>query len=312
MYMPYLRGRRSELLALRDLSSAGKLSHVVPVVEPVKADGALLKTLEEMTKRGNDVVLISNPVVGDFAKELKGNQEFREKFENLLASQYITPGYIVNGDPTSIPEEETKKSVLILHEGGEAKYIALTQNAKPLLTLTADNANLLTVVKGNKALLADHFHAKQRNADYTTSPEFFSRDHLTYKDKKRGFQAFSDYSIVGNSFSTDGFLPHAIVLHIIFLDDNDELNIHHFLSNSNSDFKDQARKYGEAVKKLLKWVESDDSIYRTEGLKKFINSAHAGNFPGLGSIKRNSIAHHIELMDAYLGGRVGNVPTTAS
>lgn len=36
-YFPYLRGRQSELLALRDLMVVGKLSpYVIPIIEPVK------------------------------------------------------------------------------------------------------------------------------------------------------------------------------------------------------------------------------------------------------------------------------------
>ena len=46
MYFPYLRGRQNELLCLRGLLNAGKLSSkVIPIIEPVRFSSTFFSTL---------------------------------------------------------------------------------------------------------------------------------------------------------------------------------------------------------------------------------------------------------------------------
>lgn len=71
MYLPYIRGRQYELLALRELVTKDLLGdYVIPVIEPVKLSPTLVKTIAEYIRIGHPVAVIRNPVVGSFMKDI--------------------------------------------------------------------------------------------------------------------------------------------------------------------------------------------------------------------------------------------------
>ena len=71
MYLPYLRGRQNELLCLRELLDAGKLSQkVIPIIEPVKFSSTLFSTLSKFVEMDHPVIVVRNPKVGLFRDEL--------------------------------------------------------------------------------------------------------------------------------------------------------------------------------------------------------------------------------------------------
>ena len=138
----------------------------------------------------------------------------------------------------------------------------------------------------------------KRNLDYIDSPdESFSRNHLVYK--KRGYEGFSDYSIVGAAYEESGFAPLAVAIHIMYFGQKEELRVHHFVSESNENISDTAGKFAEAMQNMLNW-EYFSSIPNTLGLQSLRNYYSLGKFPGLGVIKKCSIMHHIELIGKYL------------
>lgn len=48
MYFPYLRGRQFELIAIRELLEADRISEkIIPIIEPVKPTSTLLKTIQQ-------------------------------------------------------------------------------------------------------------------------------------------------------------------------------------------------------------------------------------------------------------------------
>lgn len=139
---------------------------------------------------------------------------------------------------------------------------------------------------------------EKRNIDYINNPDvLFSKNHLVYT--KRGYQGFSDYSIVGNEYEESGFAPLAIAIHIVYFGSNGELRVRHFVSDSNENISDPARKFEEAMKKLTHW-EHIGAIKHTIGLTNLINYYENGRFPGLGVIKKFSLMHHVELMGEFL------------
>jgi len=72
MYFPYLRGRQSELLAIRTLLESNRLGEqVIPVIEPIKPTATFRKTMEAFRDRGRGLYIVSNPQVGEFQHSLK-------------------------------------------------------------------------------------------------------------------------------------------------------------------------------------------------------------------------------------------------
>ena len=74
----------------------------------------------------------------------------------------------------------------------------------------------------------------------------------------------------------------------------------HFVSDSNDDISDPARKFAEAVEKLVKWNKT--MKLDTIGIREFEAAYKNKTYPGLGVVKKYSIMHHLELMSKYLDG----------
>ena len=86
MYFPYLRGRQNELLCLRELLDAGKLSSkVIPIIEPVKFSSTFFSTLTKFIEMNRKVIVIRNPKVGSFSKELT---DMRKKVMKIKSRNY--------------------------------------------------------------------------------------------------------------------------------------------------------------------------------------------------------------------------------
>lgn len=151
---------------------------------------------------------------------------------------------------------------------------------------------------GSRILLRDGFQRK-RNREYEPI-EPFSDLHLTFEDE--GMNGFGDFSIVGDDFQESGGPAYAVAIHVTFLDSaqDNEMKVYHFVSDSRDTPKDPAGKFAEALNKLIEAVDAPNSkILRTRAIGEFQLLHAIGHFPGLGSIKRLSMNHHIETMAKF-------------
>jgi len=89
-------------------------------------------------------------------------------------------------------------------------------------------------------------------------------------------------------------LPYAVAIHLSYADQNNKIRVRHFVSDSNDDSSDVGGKFAEALEKLIQWVNENgrESI----AISIFRELHETGHFPGLGSLKKLSIMHHIELV----------------
>lgn len=307
MYFPYLRGRQYELLALRELLNANLLSSkIVPIIEPVKVASTILSTINVFNEKQHEFIIIRTPKVGSFVsdgKKEKYNVTYK-KITESLQSDNVYAGLFI--------EERTYKSVDRLVERGipKNKMVAFcfeSDKIELLLQLFSDSAPKYNVIpyspafrlvrNGKRVMIEDKFKKKPRNTDYLASEdEFFSNDHLYFEDE--GYAGFSDYSIVGDEYLESGFAPYAVAIHIVYFDDNKNLRIHHFVSDTNDDISDPASKFYEALSKLVKWNKKQN--LNTKAIKTFLEMYESQTYPGLGVVKKLSIMHHIELMGNYL------------
>lgn len=319
MYYPYLRGRQNELLCLRELLNAGKLSmKVVPIIEPVKFSSTFFSTLTKFIEMDHTVIVIRNPKVGSFIKELrdmknniykqndenkkKKMQETLDKYKSVWNNSSILKAYMVDNDIISkILRKEivAKDTVMInLKKGNYHFYEEYGDKITGKYTVVPKGADFEDIIENEMIMIEDGYKKAKRNIDYIQNPdESFSRNHIVYK--KRGFVGFSDFSIVGNEYEESGFAPLALAIHIMYFGDKEELRVHHFVSESNESISDPARKFEEAMNSLIEWERFDD-LPQTIGLKSLIECYDIGKFPGLGVIKKYSLMHHIEMMGKYL------------
>lgn len=322
MYFPYLRGRQNELLCLRELLDAGKLSSkVIPIIEPVKFSSTLFSTLTKFIEMGHQVIVIRNPEVGSFRKESgdmikniekESDEKKKEKIRKTLEgykevwnNPQIQKAYLVDDDVISMVREkklDAKDVVMInIKKGNYRYYEEYGEEIIGKYTVVPKGGDFEDIIEDDIIILEDSYRKAKRNIDYIENPdELFSRNHIVYK--KRGFVGFSDFSMVGNDFDESGFAPLAIAIHIMYFGNRDELKIHHFVSESNESISDPARKFEEAMNKLVSW-ENFDIIPKTIGLDNLIECYNIGKFPGLGVIKKYSLMHHIQMMGEYLEAR---------
>jgi hypothetical protein len=322
MYFPYLRGRQNELLCLRELLDAGKLSSkIIPIIEPVKFSSTLFSTLTKFIEMGHQVIVIRNPEVGSFRKESgdmikniekESDEKKKEKIRKTLEgykevwnNSQIQKAYLVDDDVISMVREkklDAKDVVMInIKKGNYRYYEEYGEEIIGKYTVVPKGGDFEDIIEDDIIILEDSYRKAKRNIDYIENPdELFSRNHIVYK--KRGFVGFSDFSMVGNDFDESGFAPLAIAIHIMYFGNRDELKIHHFVSESNESISDPARKFEEAMNKLVNW-ENFDIIPKTIGLDNLIECYNIGKFPGLGVIKKYSLMHHIQMMGEYLEAR---------
>lgn len=304
MYLPYLRGRQFELIAIRELVENGLIgSKVIPVIEPIKPSSTLLKTINLFIENEQKIAIIHNPQVGSYNKALSNLSagSLKDNLINCFDNEAVIFSHILNiNSRTELAGVEQRKDdmLLILNDTDYiSDYLSIFDGEAPQFALVPDESAFRRKIKKNKVLLKDRFTKQQRNADYyDLEDESYSEDHLYYKED--GYVGFSDFSIVGAEFSESGFAPYAVVIHIVYFDQEQSLRIKHFVSESNEDINDPAGKFYEALEKLIEW-QSEVKL-DTFGMKEFEKHYENGTYPGLGTVKKLSIMHHIELLNKFL------------
>ena len=166
-----------------------------------------------------------------------------------------------------------------------------------MYTLRLDESDFRRTIRNkHRVLLSDNFRKQEKNANYENADEFYTRDHLYYQDD--GYVGFSDFSIVGDEYTESGFAPYAVAIHIVYFDDNKEMRVQHFVSDTNDDYSDTTGKFHEALEKLIEW--NKEKKLDTYAMRIFQSLYDEESYPGLGSVKKLSIMHHIELVSRFL------------
>lgn len=302
MYLPYLRGRQYELLALRELLERSLIgSHIIPIVEPVKLSSTLSKTLDTFVQAEKDLAVVCNPKVGALIGEANQPTDF---LDGVINQPSIIKAHIVNDrsqlELARLFDQGVKRQEIILINSSRNSmdhYPPDFLDVPPRYNLMPYDSSFMRKLRKNRVVLEDKFEKRLRNVDYLDAEdESFSEAHLYYKDD--GFVAFSDYSIVGREYSESGFAPFAVAIHIVYFAADSTLRVKHFLSDSNDDISDPAGKFYEAVSKLVQW--SRGQRIQSLALRIFEDHYSKGTYPGLGTVKKLSLMHHIEIMSRYL------------
>lgn len=306
MYFPYLRGRQFELIALRELVEEGVLSNrIIPIIEPVKLSSTLVKAIEVYSKAERQLGYITNPRVGSFNDDAA--EEKNEKLKIRLAQSLKDNSNILfinllnpNDNPeTFIEEYSDNMGTICVDKDAVPVYEEYFMEADVKYNLIPDKMGLRRKIRKKKVLLSDKFNKRERNSDYLgVEDEPFSEDHLFYAEE--GYEGFSDYSVVGAEYSDTGFAPYAVAIHIVYFDEDNSLRVRHFVSESNDDVSDTTGKFQEALSKLVEW--NKEKKLDTYAMKEFEALYRREAYPGLGTVKKLSIMHHLELMGRYLDG----------
>ena len=302
MYYPILRGRQNELLAVRELVQDGKLAHVVPVIEPVKASSTLLTTIDAVAVKGSGIMIVVNPEVGSFGHDLAHDEGFAYRYENLLSgNERIVHAYRLG--KTILPAEEIRlgKTAYFFERGSEKQYQSLSGQRKPDYSfIEAGDSRRKRRAFGGLISLETRYRPQTRNVDYRDhEDDFLSEEHLYFSAD--GYVGFSDYSIIGEEYSESGFMPQVVAIHLAYFGSEGEVRVRHFTSDDGFAERDVAGKLHSALGKAVSWAREHE-VPETDGLREYRAIYETARFPGLGYAKKLSLKHHLEMINNYLDG----------
>jgi hypothetical protein len=310
MYYPYFRGKQFDLLTVREMAPLLSEARFCPIIEPVRdVLGGLTKALDAVVEADGRAIMIVNPHHGDLSGAGEPLSDMlKEKFLDMKG---ISAGILLKQE-TSVAEalkcykQHSSHTPVFIHAGfGEAKALA-----DKLGAFNKNNCHIffeehcgklyLKHFKGaHRVLLRDGLERVKRNRDYVPLQKF-SDLHVTFEDE--GMDGFGDFLIVGDDFSESGGPAYAIAIHLTFIDPDkeDEMWIHHFLSDRQDTPKDPAGKFAEALARMIQLLNKPNcKILETAAVKEFKKLHKDGHFPGLGHVKKLSMNHHIETLATY-------------
>ena len=308
MYYPYLRGKQNELILLRENAELISKSKILPIIEPVKANlNPLIKCLTALINAECEFTVIINPTCGDHENDnneliTRLNDEDIFKYAKLNIALICDENISIDKIKDYL-DLHSELPIMIIHYG--------FSDAKALTNLLSEYNNINTQIfieefaqkryrkafsEYDRVLIRDGFK-KRSNKDHP-QVEHFSELHIMYDDE--GMRGFGDFLINGDEYSETGGPAYAVAIHLTYLDssDDNDMFIKHYVSNTNSSPADPGGKFLEALNKLVN--DTNSNIFKSNAILEFKKLYDRQHFPGLGSVKKLSIQHHIELIADFL------------
>lgn len=314
MYYPYFRGKQNELLTIRENARILSASGFVPVIEPVKRSMRGLETaLDTVVEEGGRAIVIANPYNGDLVGDRETILDFLHTSEYL--DRGITAGLVLTAKerPTDLQAllavTSTDRPLSVIHAG--------FQDARDVVHLLGDSYPHITHIFFADLcglLYRSHFPSGDRVTNVILDDGFENRTNREHPDRERfgdlhltfrmhGADGFGDFLIVGDDYFTTGGPAYAVAIHITAInpDDEDQMDLYHFVSDRGETPQDPAGKFYEALTKLITEVDRPGShIAETRAIAEFRHLYERRHYPGLGYAKKLSMNHHVETLASYL------------
>ena len=314
MYYPYLRGKQFELLALREFSNEYKNnSKIVPIIEPVKKQvNGLNAAALSMIENGMKFAVILNPSDGDYRHTGIDNDILMSLTALTDDRDHWIPAYIYKHNGKTLLEHAKQNNLsnlmIIFPSGADVNDEVLMEflSKDEVAYVVSGNLSNNRSARGRllrlgKALISleDRFNERPRNADYANEvDEIFSEDFAYYKED--GLAGFADFTPMAKDFIEGGMLPYAIAIHLTYQKSDDQIFVHHFVSDNNFDLSNIRGKFHEAAVKIAPFF-NNNGLYHTSAVDELIRRADSDDgYPGLGYIKKLSVKNHLELITHIL------------
>lgn len=311
MYYPFLRARQFELIALRELAAEEATQGViVPILEPVKETHNNLTLAHKVFQDKNQTAyLIVNPTIG----ELAGDSSFYLEYLNDLENSKFIPAFHYRNNSEFINQSIESfglSNCMIICQNDvnpdDSEFKQLVAKAEVSSINVNDpnrNRTLHRFIKGlnkNYIRLDDLFEKQARNSDYLEIHEHrFSEEHIYYVED--GFSGFSDYTVLPSEYIDGGSTPRAVVIHLTYLNGENQIWIRHFTSETNDSISNVQGKFAEAAAKAVAYCKQrglDNSAISE--LVSYYDNEH---YPGLGTVKKISIKNHLLVISQFLKNR---------
>jgi len=309
MYYPYLRARQFELISIRELAAEGAIQgRIIPVLEPVKESiGNLNLANMAMLDHGLQAYLILNPLVGELAGD---KEDFSAYLVSLKNSGFLPAFHYANNAvfiSAMIAKYSFDSCMLVCYNNftDDPEFRALCASASISHVMVLEpqkNRNLDRYLKGlNKTYirLDDVFEKEEKNADFLAiTAHKFSEEHLYYEED--GYQGFSDFTVLPSEYIKGGSTPRAVVIHLTYInaEEEDQIWIRHFTSETNDSIANVQGKFAEAAAKAIEFCDSY-SLNNT-AIQELREYYEGQRYPGLGIVKKISIKNHLLVISNFL------------
>lgn len=308
MYYPYLRAKQYELKALREFSGEHKgQDSIIPIIEPVKQQpNALNLAINEMLTNRLKFALILNPKDGDFKHP---TVHFDAWFQLMDKKQEWIPAFLYSKNnahevSSMIDEYKFENAMIIFRtcmDMDDTSAWEIINNKSVGYIVNSFGSTVSRRLRGKlketgKQIirLDDCFKSRVRNADYALEvDELFSEEPFFYAEEEN-LDGYSDYTTLPSEYIEGGMLPYALAIHLSYKKNEEQLYVHHFVSDNNETNSDIRGKFREAAGKIAPFYK--DKI-QTEAVKEIIEKANdPEGYPGLGYLKKLSVKNHLELI----------------
>ena len=222
MYFPYLRGKTFELLAVRD-SEFLLNNRILPVFEPIVCSDRACGQYLRIAKKGIRFSIIINSANGGPPPTRIETFQMFQYLENN-APDMIFPAFEIRTGQNIVElqnftYEFKHKQCIIIHRN-------LTHTQKELektlsffdhlpihifLNRHIPDDLINTLPARRKISLNDGFQKRIPNAIYQEDSYF---DDLLFIHRDKGFDGFSDFSIIGDTYSLGGGAANHVALHL--------------------------------------------------------------------------------------------------
>jgi hypothetical protein len=311
MYYPFLRARQFELIALRELATEEATQGVIiPILEPVKETHNNLTLAHKVFQDKNQTAfLIVNPSIGELIGDVNFYLEYINELENpkfLPAFHYRNNSKFIN---QSIESFGLSNCMIICQndvnpDDLEFKQL-LSKNEVSSVNVNDPYRNraLHRFIRGlnkNYIRLDDLFERQARNSDYLEILEHrFSEEHIYYIED--GFNGFSDYTVLTSEYIDGGSTPRAVVIHLTYLNSENQIWIRHFTSETNDSISNVQGKFAEAANKAVRYCRERN--LNNSAISELISYYDNEHYPGLGTVKKISIKNHLLVISQFLKNR---------
>jgi len=311
MYYPFLRARQFELIALRELATEEATQGVIiPVLEPVKETHNNLTLAHKVFQDKNqNAYLIVNPTIG----ELAGDSSFYLEYLNELENSKFIPAFHYRNNSEFINQSIESfglSNCMIICQNDvnpdDSEFKQLVAKAEVSSINVNDpnrNRTLHRFIKGlnkNYIRLDDLFEKQARNSDYLEIQEHrFSEEHIYYIED--GFNGFSDYTVLPSEYIDGGSTPRAVVIHLTYLNGENQIWIRHFTSETNDSISNVQGKFAEAAAKAVAYCRQRD--LNNSAITELVSYYDNEHYPGLGTVKKISIKNHLLVISQFLKNR---------
>lgn len=311
MYYPYLRAKQYELKALREFSvqHQGQTS-IMPILEPVKQQSSALKVaLDEMLDNRMKFALILNPKDGDFKHPTVHFDVWLDNEKLKIHNDGWIPAFIYSrryaDEITSLASKYNLSNAMIIFrtciDVDDTDAWNIINNPAFGYVVNSFGSTISRRLRrqlkdtGRRIIrLDDCFKSKLRNADYADEEDEFFTEEPFFYDTEEQLDGYSDYTSLPSNYVEGGMLPYALAIHLTYKRNEEQLYVHHFVSDSNETNSNIHGKFREAARKVAPFFKDRK---QTDAVQELIARAdESDGYPGLGYLKKLSVKNHLELI----------------